>query len=109
MCHNERYRSLLYGRNDCRHASAGDSDRTAAVSLRRSVIVNVAPPSGLFCAPMVPPCASTMLRTIVKPIPRPCDFSVTNGVNSVPDVARYACSRVAHGHDDIRGLTSLGP
>ena len=54
------------------------------VSLRRRVTVNVAPPSGLFWASMLPPCASTIVRVIVSPIPRPCAFVVTNGVNRVP-------------------------
>ena len=35
---------------------------------------------------MVPPCVSTIVRAIVSPIPRPCAFVVTNGVNSVPSI-----------------------
>ena len=61
--------------------------RTSTTRLRRSVTVNVAPPSGLLRATMVPPCASTIDRTIVRPIPRPCAFVVTKGVNSVPRCA----------------------
>ena len=54
------------------------------MSLRRNVTVNVAPPSGLLWASRLPPCASTIVRAIVSPIPSPCAFVVTNGVNSVP-------------------------
>ena len=72
------------------------------MSLRRSVTVNVAPPSGLLWASMVPPCASTIVRAIVRPIPRPCAFVVTNGVNSVPSIcAGKPVSRVAHRDFDI--------
>ena len=45
--------------------------------------VKVAPPSGLLSAAMVPPCASTIRRAIVRPMPSPCDFVVTNGENSL--------------------------
>ena len=65
-----------------RHATPA-GDRSCWL-VRGRVTVNVAPPSGLFRASMVPPCASTIVRTIVSPIPRPCGFVVTNGVNSVP-------------------------
>ena len=42
--------------------------------------------------------------TIVRPIPRPCDFVVTNGVNSVPSISRrQARSSVAHRDFDIGG------
>ena len=49
--------------------------------------MNIAPPSGLFRAAMVPPCASTIDRAIARPIPRPCALVVTNGVNSVPAIS----------------------
>ena len=77
-------------------------DRIVGVSRRRSVTVNVAPPSGLLCALMVLPCASTIVRTIVRPIPRPCAFVVTNGVNNVPlELRGQTGAVVAHGDFDI--------
>ncbi len=33
---------------------------------------------------MLPLCASTIRRAIVRPMPRPCDFVVTNGANNLP-------------------------
>ena len=33
---------------------------------------------------MVPLCASTIRRAIVRPMPTPCDLVVTNGVNNLP-------------------------
>jgi hypothetical protein len=52
---------------------------------------------------MVPPCALTIVRTIVRPIPRPCGFVVTKGVNRAEDIRRQARSRVAHRDIDIGG------
>ena len=50
---------------------------------------------------MVPPCAATIDRAIVRPIPRPCDFVVTKGVKSVPIVRGQTWTRVANGDFDV--------
>src|SRR5436190_20872756 len=69
-----------------RHATLAGPDGISCVPLRRSVTVNVAPPSGLLRAPMVPRCASTIVCVIVSPIPSPCALVVTNGANSAPSM-----------------------
>src|SRR5262249_55000304 len=46
-----------------------------------SVNRNVAPPSALLRASIVPRCASSVLRTIASPMPTPSGFVVMNGWN----------------------------
>ena len=62
-------------------------DGVSRGSARGSVTVKVAPPSRLLSAAMVPLCASTIRRAIVRPMPRPCDFVVTNGANNLPMIS----------------------
>ena len=53
---------------------------------------------------MVPPCASTIDRTIVRPIPRPCGFVVKEWREQrLEDLRRHARPRVAHGDVDVGG------
>src|SRR3954471_14738094 len=66
------------------HAAPRDAGGITDDSARRSVNVNVAPVSALLYAAITPPWPSTMLRTIVSPIPIPFDLVVTNGANNVP-------------------------
>ena len=54
----------------------------ADLSLHGSVTVNVAPPSGLLLAAILPRWASTMVRAMVSPIPMPSVFVVTKGSNN---------------------------
>ena len=77
----------------------------AGVSKLGSVTTNVAPPSGLLRAAMVPPCALRIVRTIVRPIPRPCALVVMNGVNSVSMMSGGTpVPVVTYGDFDIRAL-----
>ena len=59
------------------HGGAGQAARPAGSHTR-----NVAPPRGWFSAEMSPPCASTIERLMVSPMPSPSDFVVKNGSKS---------------------------
>ena len=73
-------------------------------SARGSVTVKIAPPAGLLAAAMVPLCASTIRRAIVRPMPTPCDLVVTNGCEQpVDDIRPQARSSVAYGDFDVAG------
>ena len=60
---------LAPGRRDPQLASAETGSRTR----------NAAPRSGLFVAQRMPPWASTIVRAIESPMPRPSAFVVKNG------------------------------
>ena len=53
------------------------------------------------------PVSIDIVRTIARPIPRPCGLVVTNGENSLPMNPRQSLSRVAHRNIDV-GAPDLG-
>ncbi len=64
-----------------RQRRSGQWDSLRDYPIRGSVTEKMAPPWDWFCAVMVPPWASTMVRAIDKPMPIPAGFIEKNGSN----------------------------
>ena len=59
--------------------TSGQTETGADAPASGTVSRNVAPPSGLFVASIVPPCAAAILCDSASPMPIPSAFVVVNG------------------------------